>query len=212
VLDQHEADGVVTEYARLVEDPPLSLTLALSDVAHQLRATLDNLVGVIRTGGPTNRSAFVIARTREDFLERADGRGHLEGVSGPWRAWLERFQPYPENSMRWIGEVLEELHEAAIADRHRALTLQVGIVQPTMIEFALGETESSVIHEQEGPWLTKVTYPRDRVQQTHFSVDVRVVRPGRPYLVITELAHSWFDRVAWVVADAKAEAGRIAGT
>jgi len=117
--------GRTVHTGRVVADLPVDVALALSDALHQCRASLDNLVGVLR-GGTTRSSAYVIAATAEEFDAQAPRR--LEGVP-EWAVDVIRLhQPFAPHGWRWVGEALLHLHELAFVDRHRALLLQGGVI------------------------------------------------------------------------------------
>ena len=65
--------------ATLQTQPSVEISLALGDVAHQLRAVLDNAVGALSDTGPTRTSEFVITRDPKTF-EKACRDGRLTGL------------------------------------------------------------------------------------------------------------------------------------
>jgi hypothetical protein len=117
--------GRIIHRARVTTDPPVDVPLGLSDSLHQARSTLDNLVGVLR-GGATTSSGYPVARTPAAFEQQA--RSALQGVP-PWAiSVIRRLQPFGTDGWRFIGDGLIRLHDLARADRHRALLLQVGVI------------------------------------------------------------------------------------
>jgi hypothetical protein len=117
--------GLTIWRVRVVREPPLQIALALGVVLQQARATLDNLVGVLR-GRATESSAFRIDTDPTKFDDDRDGR--LTGVPSWAVATMRDLQPFPDNLGRWRGEQLATLHRLAILDRHRALLLRAGII------------------------------------------------------------------------------------
>ncbi len=120
--------------ATLTSGPPAAISLALGDVAHQLRAVLDNAVGALREGGPTGRSAFVITADPETF-DRACRDGRLTGLPPAVLEVVRSVQPFagpPYGS--WIGSGLEVLDALAQHDRHRAVLLGAGFVRAWAVE------------------------------------------------------------------------------
>lgn len=129
---------------RVVREPPIQIALARGDVLQQSRATLDNLVGVLR-GGPTKSSAFRIDTDPQTFARDADRK--LTGVPSWAVATMRDLQPFPDNLYRWRGDQLATLHRLAILDRHRALLLRAGIIDIDKVWVSTnrpGETEFGV--------------------------------------------------------------------
>jgi hypothetical protein len=126
VTEAHEG-GHHTYTAEIVTPPPVEIALTLSDTLHELRATLDNLVGVLRTGGPSDRSEFIIDTDSDRYGKREGDR--LEGLP-PWALdELRAVQPFPDNLGRWVGGRLQQLDALANRDRHRALFVQSGVIE-----------------------------------------------------------------------------------
>src|SRR5947208_2662307 len=67
VTVERRPNGNTIQRAELTDQPPVEISLSMSDIAHQLRATLDNLVGALREGGATAQSAFPIAVDPDKF-------------------------------------------------------------------------------------------------------------------------------------------------
>jgi hypothetical protein len=62
--------GRIIHRARVTKDPPVDVALGLSDCLHQARATLDNMVGVLR-GGAISTSGYPIVSTSAAFDAQA---------------------------------------------------------------------------------------------------------------------------------------------
>ena len=120
--------GVWVYRAEVVGEPPDEIALALGDALHQGRATLDNLIGVLR-GRASGESAFRIDTDPLTFdLDPWRPRGRLRGVP-PWGlAALREAQPFPGNPWRTIGDNLANLHHLAIIDRHRTLLVAAALI------------------------------------------------------------------------------------
>ena len=167
--------GVMTVRVDMNQQPPSSIALILSDVAHQLRAALDNLVGCVRPGGPTGDSAFPITADPATF-ER-DAARKLEGLP----AWavdaIREIQPFPGDEwQRDVGKQLLDLHDLARHDRHRAPRLVAGMVAP---DWASGEDV-----EFRTDWRTwaETIFKDGRYGSASFAVTVCLAEPELPLL------------------------------
>lgn len=121
--------------ATLTVPPPVEISLALGDVAHQLRAVLDNAVGAMSDAGPTRRSAFVITRDPRKFDEACED-GRLTGLPSGVLAFVRSVQPFPGAGTfgERVGDGLERLDELAQHDRHRAILLRGAVVRAEGVE------------------------------------------------------------------------------
>ena len=150
--------GVRVFRAEVVGDPPVTIALALGDVLHQARATLDNLVGVLR-GGATDHSQFRIDIDPAAFDQ--DERGRLEGIP-PWAlAALRQVQPFPGNPWGHVGEQLLKLHGLAIVDRHRALLLSAALIDLDKTYAATSHPGSTEFRIREGGRVLTLEYPQE---------------------------------------------------
>ena len=164
---------------RVVREPPLQIALALGDVLQQARATLDNLVGVLR-GRATRSSAFRIDTDPLTFdLDPLRG-GRLAGVPSWALATMRDLQPFPGNLYRWQGEQLATLHRLAILDRHRALLLRAGIIDIDKVWASTnrpGETEFGV--SDQGRTLT-LEHPIGAHVDPHYAATVLALDQSWP--------------------------------
>ncbi len=172
-----DADQGVRVYrAEVVGDPPMDIALALGDCLHQARATLDNLVGVLR-GRATRNSAFRFDTDplTHDLDPWRDGS--LKGVP-PWAlAVIRWFQPFPGNERRWIGEGLADLHHLAIGDRHQALLLSAALIDLNRTHFDTSHPESTHFNLPRPGRVLTATYPAEAQVRVHTGVDVIVREP-----------------------------------
>jgi hypothetical protein len=100
---------------------------------HQARAALDNLVGALREGGPTSRSAYPVVLTDPDF--EATVGDSLKGVPDWAIQVIRRVQPFSDDpSQAYGGKQLRLLHDMARLDRHRAPHLHASLVQIDHVE------------------------------------------------------------------------------
>jgi len=158
--------GTVIERADNPAPVPGDLSLIVSDAVHQTRAALDNLVGALREGGPTGKTAFPVTLNAEDFEKAAEVS--LKGVPGWAVEAIRRMQPFAEEPwQRHIGEQLRTLHDMARFDRHRAPLLHSALVQ---IDYVEGKTV-----QMRGDWRTwaEVEYEPGQVDRTHFKAEVK---------------------------------------
>lgn len=185
--------GWITERAELVVEPPLRMSLALSDLTHQLRAALDNVVGCLRPSGPTGESGFPIRADEEAYAALAQKR--LLGVPDWARTYIEQVQPFGEErrqtpgerSRRMIGDALLVLDELARRDRHRAMLLQAVVVQP---DYAVQHVEGAPIHwRADGQSIApEAGYPQGAFR-VYFEVEVTLAevetsRTGMPVISV----------------------------
>jgi hypothetical protein len=186
--------GTVLERVELVRQPPPVVALTLSDAVHQLRAALDNMVGALRPGGPTDKSQFVIAPTAERFEERA--RVELEGLSPDHVEAIRRIQPYSDKPWKFVGSTLTQIHDLARTDRHRAPLLQAAIVEPHYAEGEIVEWRGA----RDGSWVT-TEYEPGKLHAVHYKVEVRIAEAveGAQGHEVTGMV-GWFLReLTWIV-------------
>lgn len=169
--------GRIIYQARVATDPPVDVPLGLSDSLHQARATLDNMVAVLR-GGATERSGYPVARTAAGFESQVASK--LEGVP-PWAVdVIRRLQPYGTDGWRFIGDGLIRLHDLAVVDRHRALLLQVGVID--IDEVYVGTAEGAETQFSLSRDLRTMTVETsDPKAQPHFGATVQVSEPALRY-------------------------------
>jgi hypothetical protein len=161
--------GTLLDKVVMERDPPPDIALTLSDGVHQLRAALDNLVGVLRSGGPTERTAFVLEPDPAKFEHRA--RVELDGLSGDHLAMIRRLQPFPDNPWRHLGDLLVTLHNLARIDRHRAPLLQVALPKPYYAEGTVLEWRSD-----RRTWVSTEYVPGE-LNDVHYTVGVVIAEP-----------------------------------
>ena len=131
--------ATVLETVTLTADPPLPISLVLGDVAHHLRAALDNLVGILRLGGPTRATAFPIAATKDEFERLA--RQMMAGVPAWGVQAVRELQPFdPERGS--LGMTLDVVDQIAQRDRHRALLLHAPLLETDAVHRAVGVSEA----------------------------------------------------------------------
>jgi hypothetical protein len=175
VSEAHEG-GRHTYTAEIATPAPVEIALTLSDTLHQLRATLDNLVGVLRTGGPSRRSEFIIDPDRDRYAKRE--RDRLEGLPEWALDELRAVQPFPDNLGRWVGGRLQQLDDLAKRDRHRALFVHAGVIETAMaaVDHA-GTGDSEFRHSAAGSRMT-FDVPDDVVVRPQFEAAVIVAEPN----------------------------------
>jgi hypothetical protein len=186
-------NGHVVDRVEMVLAPPIELSLTFSDGIHQLRAALDNLVGVLRPEGPTELSGFPLSTDPAKWAAQATTK--LAGISAQDVEAIRRLQPFAGRTLAFVGDTLLALHDLARVDRHRAPLLQAGIVIP---RYASGE-----IVEWRGDRRTwaETEYEPGRASAIHYEVEVQIAeavkgaegREAARYLV-------WLVRqVTWIV-------------
>jgi hypothetical protein len=199
----HWPDGQTVERAELIQDPPIEISLLLSDISHHLRATLDNLVGAVREGGSSQQSAFPITSDPAKFEQLATADRYLEGVPA-WAVEAVRlFQPFPDNLASWAGGRLLILNELAQLDRHRALALRAALVEADYVEVQISDHSIPIEFRQDGPRAAEVIYGGETRVRSHFNVRVLIAEPS-PLLNGEEtlpLARNLSNIVQWVVGD-----------
>jgi hypothetical protein len=166
--------GVWVYRAEVVGTPPADIALALGDVLHHARATLDNLVGVLR-GGATEDSAFPITTDAATFDK--DPQRKLAGVPAWARAPIRMVQPFANTPWRGVGEALARLHKAAILDRHRALLLSGALIDIDRTHAATSDPGSPQFGLHEGGRVLTLEYPADAHVTPHTAADVIVREP-----------------------------------
>jgi hypothetical protein len=139
-----------------------------SDAIHQARAAVDNLVGALRSRGPTGESAFPIVAKESEYADIADIQ--LRGVPTWARDSIRAMQPFTTGAFGWIGHELLILHRLARADRHRAPHLQSGLLLPSYVE---SDNGAEVAFRGDGRTWAETEYNRWRVYRVHFEVEVR---------------------------------------
>jgi hypothetical protein len=196
--------------AELIRDPPIEISLALSDALHQLRATLDNLVGALREGGPSRRSAFPITADPDRFAELANSS--LAGVPQWAVDEIRRHQPFPENELWWIGAEFQALHELARRDRHRALALQATVVEASHVEVQMQDQEMPIQFRQDGPRAAEVVYGGRTEARAVFQASVVLAEPIGPHAgdELVAIVDGMYQRVSYLVALMEEQAGRRA--
>jgi hypothetical protein len=109
-----------------VPAPPVEIGLALGDFLQAARASLDHAIYAISTAihPEFERTSFPIALDEPAYEELA-GR-FLICVPGEIRDAVRRFQPFANGGGR--GDPLWRMHEMAIIDRHREITLLASVV------------------------------------------------------------------------------------
>lgn len=166
--------GRVVERADLFVPAPQHARIIVSDAVHQARAALDNLVNAARTGGPAPRVQFLVRETAEKW--EADAPSALEGVPAWLRAFIRRAQPFSDDlGLRWLGERLFLLHDAARLDRHRAPPLHAAFLVPDY-----GTTAEGANLEFRGDLATwaEAEYQHGLLGSLEFRVDVRFAPEG----------------------------------
>jgi len=173
---------VYVHQARVAVDPPVDIALAVGDVLHQSRATLENLVGVLR-GSATSTSGYPIAGTAKAFETQAATK--LEGVPQWAVDVIARLQPFATEGWSWVGDALLKLHDMAIIDRHRALVIHAGIVDIDQVYLASdhpGETTFRL--SQDSQVLTVGTpdpHAKPHLGATVWLEEPRLRYPGYPF-------------------------------
>jgi hypothetical protein len=169
--------GRITHRARVTTDPPVDVPLGLSDSLHQARSTLDNMVGVLR-GGATTSSAYPVAKTSDAFNQQAGLA--LQGVPAWAVSVIRRLQPFGSDGWRFIGDGLLRLHDLARADRHRALLLQVGVIDIDEVYVGTAEgAESRFFLSADLRTMTLET--TDAHANPHFGAMIQVTEPVLRY-------------------------------
>lgn len=150
-------DGWETLVFQVREDPPLALSVILSDALHNWRAALDNLVcQLVRLNGGKigTQTGFPVIPNRKAFRKR--GLPKLYGMAERHKRAIGELQPYPgRNSPR--VQAIEWVHALAKDDRHQAL-------HPTFASQANVEMPFTFVHVGDGPPAT---------------VDVRLLAKGK---------------------------------
>ena len=208
VTDETTEDGQTRVVrAEIVTPPPIEISLALGDVAHQLRAALDNAVGAMRDGGPTRRSAFVITSDPANF-EAALGDGRLTGLPSAVLDVIRMVQPFPDHALgEWMGLGLERLDALAQHDRHRAVLLRAAVVETEMVEvdWAEGTPQPVLFHGR-----AEVRFPVTVAAHPHFKAQVLVAEDD-PLLSgweVVKLAQLVAQRSIAVIQQMERAAGR----
>jgi hypothetical protein len=119
-------DGGV-EYRRgVLPAPPAEIGVVLGDFLQAARASLDHAVYAISTAVEPDfeRTGFPIALDEKVYKELADKS--LVHVPGEVRAAVKRFQPFVDGT--GAANPLWQLHDMAIIDRHREITLLASVV------------------------------------------------------------------------------------
>jgi hypothetical protein len=140
-IDPQTGDHVI--YAEIIEPPPLSLSVIVGDVIHNLRSALDHLAWelVKRAGGePGRHTYFPLCDTEgqwradvERRQRRDDRPSPLAGIdpdSAIW-AFIQAVQPYKGAI---YGKALTSLRVLSNADKHR--TLLISGIYPDPDDFA----------------------------------------------------------------------------
>jgi hypothetical protein len=189
----------------LVEDPPREIGMILSDLVHQARAALDNLIGEVRPGGPTSTSSFPLRETEETFARAA--KDALAGVPEWVETAVRDLQPF---SALWFGDELLELHRVARSDRHRAPILQAAFLEPFYVESYDGANV-----EMRGDLETwaevEFTPDNGREVRPHWQVEVRFASNDGELdrLPVLSSAESWLRTVEAVVHEIERRTPRV---
>ncbi len=119
--------------------PPLRFGIAASNIIHQLRATLDNLVWQLvilnrkePRGGPRGNSFPILFSDHDHHAFSQSTRNALCGVHPKHRALIEGLQPYkhPAAGQPFGFHPLRLLRELSNEDKHQELKLAVGVHSP----------------------------------------------------------------------------------
>lgn len=127
--DHDVQSGVYTIWIEGYEEPPSSLGLIVGEVAHNLRAALDNTVYdlAIRNSGqpsPKNRLQFPIVSCRADW--KPQGGSDILGLSQKAIIAIENLQPFKFDDRPNALEVLAAINDI---DKHR-------LVHPAIVRVA----------------------------------------------------------------------------
>jgi len=125
VVSTAEDGGI--EYRRGdLPEPPAEIGLVLGDFLQAARASLDHAVYAISTSiePEFERTGFPIALDEKGYKELS--ARSLVHVPGEIRAAVKRFQPFADGA--GAADPLWQLHEMAIIDRHREITLLASVV------------------------------------------------------------------------------------
>ena len=189
----------VIETATLTDDPPLPISLVLGDIAHHLRAALDNLVGVLRLGGPTRSTAFPITPTPGEFERLA--KQMLVGVPDWGLQAIRELQQFdPERGS--LGASLEVIDQIAQRDRHRALLLHAPLLETATVHRAVGESDRLDFERHaNGSRELELRYPAGAVVRFDYTVRIVVGEevPGAQHEEVVRLAEAWLGDVRLVV-------------
>lgn len=133
------------------EPAPDDIGLMLGDFIHNLRASLDYLVGAIRPGGATEYSAFPIRHRKSgvrgfDALTRGTGRTNpLADVPSQAKKAIERMQPYDRGRReRLLYRSLADLDALWQIEKHRSILLTTPLVWPSQVGY------EGPVHEPSG--------------------------------------------------------------
>jgi hypothetical protein len=176
-LEQRGDGATITERIRLVSPPPVAVAVILSDAVHQLRAALDNLIGVMRPGGPTQKSGFPIRRDGKAWEAAADAM--LDGVTAAVRDEIRWMQPFSDDAFRWAGDSLVVLHDLARRDRHRAPIVHAALARADYAEVSAEGDVVAFRGDRLGTW-AETEYLASAPVRAHFKVVVQVDDPEVP--------------------------------
>jgi hypothetical protein len=122
-----DARGEVTFFVEEVPELPVSLTLLLGDVIHNLRSKLDHLADALVSaagGTPDKITSFPIFESLNAYQDHS--RKRLDGVNQYCFQTIDNMQPYKGGWGHWAWQ----LHQLDIIDKHRLLltvdTMAVG--------------------------------------------------------------------------------------
>jgi hypothetical protein len=200
-------------YAQDLEPAPEDAALIFGDVVHNLRATLDYLIGELRPGGPTPTSQFPICDTVDSFNKvRAS---QVAGVPKGAVAAIELMQAYgpipdPERSdqlsdedrSREVYRPLRWLQTLWNVDKHRALSVASGWIAVDWASHNRGQDSGIGYRDDIANGRSEWWMPLDeRDSYLDARFDVRVsVRPPR-----SGAMSDWPDRVNEFEVDNLAE-------
>lgn len=165
-------------------------------MVQNLRATLDYLIGELRSEGPTGSSQFPICATPESFVSAR--RSKLSGVPAAAIATIERMQAYgPDPDRGALEQWSEELQQRELyrplrwlqtlwnVDKHRALAVASGLVVPGWASHnRVGEDSGIGFRIDRSKGQAEVWVPldeRDDFLDAHFDVSVSLRPPPRGY-------------------------------
>lgn len=169
-------------------DPPDTIPLLLGDFIQNLRASLDYLVGAMRTDGPSRDSAFPICTRRgtpNGFLQLSKKK--LAGIPAPAKKVIERMQPYDR---RYGHPRIERTHWQALGmletfwkiEKHRTILLASGFLAPDYVTHnRLSEQSARIGHRRtatgdEADWRLPIE-SGDQAFDPHFGIEVSLTKP-----------------------------------
>lgn len=129
LVRQIQPDGETSVIAvQVVTQPPVSLSVLVGEIAHQLRSAVDHIAyGLVLAAGnsPTRRTSFPVCKTRPNRLS-VDG-----GVSSEALTRVDELQPYQQREP--TAHPLYVLNELWNVDKHRNLHLTALMLTNTQV-------------------------------------------------------------------------------